>query len=265
MTDPSRQTINDFGRQWNRFTENEGYYASADLFRDFCGPLLLDTDIRGKRVLDVGSGTGRIVNMLIELGASHVVAVEPSDAYDVLVKNTSNTPDKVTCLRVSGENIPDVNVDLAVSFGVLHHIPQPDAVVRRVNQVLPEGGRFIAWLYGFEGNEAYLSFFKPIHRITRVLPDFLLGIIAGVLNIFMAVYIWLCKFIDLPLKKYVLQIFQKMSWKNRRLIIFDQLNPAYAKYYREQEARDLLASNGFKDIVIFHRHGYSWTVMGEKK
>jgi len=265
MADPARQTIQDFGKQWNRFTENEGYYASADLFRDFCGPLLSDEDIRGKRILDVGSGTGRIVNMLIELGASHVVAVEPSDAYEVLVSNTRKNQDKMTCLHVSGEKIPDIKVDLAVSFGVLHHIPDPVPVVRRVYQVLPKGGKFIVWLYGYEGNEAYLALFKPIHKITRDIPDFLLGALAGLLNVLMSVYIWLCKYFNLPMKKYILQIFQKMGWKNRRLIIFDQLNPAYAKYYREQEAMDLLASNGFKNISLFHRHGYSWTVMGEKK
>lgn len=264
MKDPARQTIQDFGKQWNRFTENEGYYASADLFRDFCGPLLSDAGIRGKHILDVGSGTGRIVNMLIELGASHVVAVEPSDAYDVLVSNTRKNQDRVTCLKVSGEKIPDIKVDLAVSFGVLHHIPDPVVVVQRVYQVLPKGGKFIVWLYGVEGNESYLAFFKPLHKITKVLPDFLLGFLAGFLNVFMSVYIWLCKFIDLPMKKYVLQIFQKMDWKNRRLIIFDQLNPAYAKYYREQEARDLLESNAFKNVSVFHRHGYSWTVLGEK-
>ncbi len=231
MADPDRQTIQDFGKQWNRFTENEGYYASADLFRDFCGPLLSDADIRDKRILDVGSGTGRIVNMLIELGASHVVAVEPSDAYNVLVSNTRKNQGKVTCLKVSGEKIPDINVDLAVSFGVLHHIQNPMPVVRRVYQVLPKGGRFIAWLYGVEGNEAYLSFFKRVHKVTKDLPDFLLGVLAGMLNVLMSVYIWLCRFINLPMKKYVMHIFQKMDWKNRRLIIFDQLNPAYARYY----------------------------------
>ena len=50
----------------------------------------------------------------------------------------------------------------------------------------------------------------------------------------------------------------------RRLVIYDQLNPAYAKYYREHEARALLSDAGFRNVRLHHRHGYSWTVIGEK-
>jgi hypothetical protein len=38
MAGPARQTVQDFGNQWNRFTANEGFYTSADLFRNFCDP-----------------------------------------------------------------------------------------------------------------------------------------------------------------------------------------------------------------------------------
>jgi hypothetical protein len=46
--------------------------------------------------------------------------------------------------------------------------------------------------------------------------------------------------------------------------VFDQLNPAYAKYYTKEEAIDLLRSAGFSNIEIHHRHGYSWTIVGER-
>ncbi|MFN5534486.1 MAG: class I SAM-dependent methyltransferase, partial [Planctomyces sp.] len=53
---------------------------------------------------------------------------------------------------------------------------------------------------------------------------------------------------------------------NRQLVmtVFDQLNPAYAKYYTKAEAIDLLRSAGFSNIEIHHRHGYSWTIVGER-
>jgi hypothetical protein len=50
----------------------------------------------------------------------------------------------------------------------------------------------------------------------------------------------------------------------RRVVIYDQLNPAYAKYYTSQEAHDVLARQGFSGIRLHHRHGYSWTVVGAK-
>jgi SAM-dependent methyltransferase len=264
MDKTSNQTIHDFGQQWTRYTRNQGYYASAELFKDYCGALLSQSDIKGKRVLEIGSGTGRIVHMLAALGAKHVYAVEPSESFHVLQTNTQSIHEKVSCFHVSGENIPDIKADLAVSFGVLHHIPDPKPVVDRVYSVLPKGGKFIVWLYGYEGNEAYLSIFQPLRKITRVLPDFLLDFTANFFNLAMSVYIWLCRFFELPMKKYVTRVYNKMDWHSRKVIIFDQLNPQYAMYYRKEEAKALLQSSGFRNVRIHHRHHYSWTVLGEK-
>jgi hypothetical protein len=61
------------------------------------------------------------------------------------------------------------------------------------------------------------------------------------------------------------EVIGKMSREKRRLVIYDQLNPEYARYYTRDEARDLLARNGFGDVRLHHRHGYSWTVMGIKQ
>jgi hypothetical protein len=61
-----------------------------------------------------------------------------------------------------------------------------------------------------------------------------------------------------------LSVLEKMSPNKRRLIIYDQLKPAYAKYYTRQEAINLLENVGFINVRIHHRHGYSWTVIGAK-
>ena len=71
------QTIRDFGGQWTRYRDNEGYYGSLALLRDVFGPVFDSRELVGCRVAEIGSGTGRIVNMLIESGASHVTAIEP--------------------------------------------------------------------------------------------------------------------------------------------------------------------------------------------
>ena len=59
-------------------------------------------------------------------------------------------------------------------------------------------------------------------------------------------------------------VFARMDRRARYLVIYDQLNPAYAKYYRRDEAIALLADAGFADVAAHHRHGYSWTVIGRK-
>jgi len=62
----------------------------------------------------------------------------------------------------------------------------------------------------------------------------------------------------------VREVFGKLERRRRYEVIFDQLNPAYAKYYRAAEARALFEAVGFVDIRLHHRHGYSWTVVGRR-
>ena len=58
------------------------------------------------------------------------------------------------------------------------------------------------------------------------------------------------------------KVVSHLDWSKRYLTIYDQLNPAYARYYRRPEAVDLLAAAGFSDVHVHHRHGYSWAVTG---
>ncbi len=56
----------------------------------------------------------------------------------------------------------------------------------------------------------------------------------------------------------------RLTPDKRRLVIYDQLNPAYAKYYTRAEARALLEQAGFVDVQLYHRHSYSWSVVGTR-
>ena len=49
------------------------------------------------------------------------------------------------------------------------------------------------------------------------------------------------------------------------ITIYDQLNPSYSKYYKKEEALQLLTvQKGINNIEIHHRHGYSYTLMGTR-
>jgi SAM-dependent methyltransferase len=260
-----QQTIQDFGRQWTAYTDNSGFYGSTELFEDAFGALLPSREIAGKRVADIGSGTGRIVSMLLALGAGHVVAVEPSDAFDVLRKNTEKDAARITYLHATGDGLPaDANVDLVVTYGVLHHIQDPRPVVDACFRALRPGGRMIAWIYGWEGNAAYLRVALPMRKLTTHLPHGALAAMASVLNVGLDVYVPLAKRFPVPLAGYMKSVIANLTREHRKLVIYDQLCPAYARYYREREARELLEKSGFVNVRLHHRHGYSWTVMGDK-
>jgi SAM-dependent methyltransferase len=202
--------------------------------------------------------------LLLEAGAKHVVALEPSDAFEVLCQNIKQ-PEKVTCLKITGDQLPvNGNLDYIFSIGVLHHIPDPKPVVEAAFRALRPGGRFLVWLYGKEGNEFYLRFINPLRSLTKYLPHFFLATLVWIIYYPIVSYLHLCHRFPLPLREYFLSIFEKMSPEKRKLIIYDQLNPSYSKYYTRREAEKLLIDGKFNNVRTHHRHGYSWIVIGTK-
>jgi SAM-dependent methyltransferase len=261
---PHDQTIKDFEEQWLKYGDVGGFWGSLELFEDMIFPFLKPNDLRGCKVAEIGSGSGRIVNMLLRSGASHVIAVEPSGAFEVLCGNIEQ-PEKVTCLKITGDQLPDYgNLDYVFSIGVLHHIADPKPVVEAAFRALRPKGKFLVWLYGREGNCLYLSLLQSLRVLSKRLPHSFLAALVEIVYWPTVVYLGLCHGFPLPMHGYLLSVFQKMSPAKRRLIIYDQLKPSYAKYYSRSEAEGLLARMGFADVSAHHRHGYSWTVIGTK-
>jgi SAM-dependent methyltransferase len=258
------QTINDFGEQWLRYRDNEGYYGSLELFWDILEPLLSPDRLKDCRVAEIGSGAGRIVNMLLEAGAKHVIALEPSDAFEVLYQNIRQ-PERVTCIQTTGEQLPAYgDLDYVLSIGVLHHIPDPKPVVQAAFKALRPGGQFFVWVYGKEGNELYLALVRPLRMVTKRLPPSTLAALVRLIDLPLVLYMRLCHRFSLPLRGYVRAVLEKMPPGKRRLIIYDQLNPSHAKYYTRFEAEKLLKDEKFVNVQVHHRHRYSWTVVGTK-
>jgi SAM-dependent methyltransferase len=266
LSEIRNRTIADFGDQWTRYTDNEGFYGSVDLLADTLGPLLAVSGFAGKRVAEIGSGTGRIARMLLTAGAAHVVAIEPSQAVDVLRRNLRDYAQRVEVLNLRGDQIPEgLCLDFVVSIGVLHHIPDPAPVLEAAYRALRPGGWIVVWLYGKEGNRLVVTLIRAMRSITTRLPHSLLAVLASACNVVLDVYIPLARlFRFLPLAGYMRNVLGKFDRRKRRLVIYDQLKPAYAKYYTEREARTLLEGAGFTEVVLYHRHGYSWTVLGRR-
>src|SRR5262245_44690155 len=124
MTDQLQaRTIADFGEQWTLYPDSEGFFGSPQLFNDFFHPFVADRDVLDRRVAEIGAGTGRFINVLASSGASHIVALEPSRAFQVLCEQTRRFADRITYLNVTGEELPALgDLDYVFAVGVLHHI-----------------------------------------------------------------------------------------------------------------------------------------------
>jgi SAM-dependent methyltransferase len=258
-----KESFGDFGEQFTNDKKIDGYFGSLGLIEDIVYPFDLK-EINDKIVAEIGIGSGRIIKNLIKFNPKKIYGIEPSKAIDIAKSNLGT--ENINFLNIKAEDLDFYNeIDYIFSIGVIHHIPNYRVAIQKINKSLKPGGKFIMWVYGKEGNELYLLLFNNLRRITIYLPDFILRIISKSLALTTYVYGFLCKFLKLPLNKYFNNIFNNFSFQKRSYVIFDQLNPSFAKYFTKEELEELLQKENFKIIELQHRHGYSHTVICEKK
>ena len=93
---------------------------------------------RGKKVLEIGCGIGTDTINFARAGA-RVTAVDLSEESLELARRRAevfNLSDRITFYRANAEEIsavvPVEPYDLIYSFGVIHHTPRPDRVLREI-------------------------------------------------------------------------------------------------------------------------------------
>ncbi len=258
-----KDSYKDFGAQFVVDNKIDGFHGSKKMLEDIVSPFNLKL-IKNKTIMEVGTGSGRILKNLLKFKPKKIIGVEPSEAINVAKKNNEEST-KIIFKNIKGENIKDLEkYDFVFSIGVIHHIPNYKKVCKNIYNSLKTNGKFICWVYGYEGNEVYIFVFNNLRRLTILMPDFLLRFLCNILNIFLYLYIFLCKFLSLPLKDYLLNVFSKCSFSKRNYIIFDQLNPSFSKYFKKEEISQLMKISGFKDVKLHRRHKYSWTIISKK-
>ncbi len=102
---------------------------------------------RGKRVLDVGVGSGRYAQVPLEAGAE-VWGVDLSYAVEVARENLAGFP-KARVAQADVFNLPFApeSFDVIYSFGVLHHTPDPRGAFEALLKLLKPGGVICLTLY----------------------------------------------------------------------------------------------------------------------
>jgi SAM-dependent methyltransferase len=159
-----------------------------------------------------------------------------------------------------------IKVDIAVSLGVIHHIPDPVPAVVNIRSNLKDGGLLTIWVYGYENNEIYVRLQKVLRPILRAFPGATLNVISLGMKYLLDLYLWVSNSLfksQFTMNVYESKLFSKSGRMQKKYIVFDQLNPMYAKYYTESEISRLTEQTVFKVIEVFPRHNYSWTVISE--
>ena len=155
-----QEVINSFGHEWEVFdySETETDDALNAQFLAYSSPIDLGQFNSSASVAaDFGAGSGRWTSRLLPY-FSTVYSLEPSEgASKVLQKKFANEIRvKILQETVGMNSIPSNSLDLAMSLGVLHHIPDTALAIKDVANKIKSGGVFLCYLY-------YKLENKPLH------------------------------------------------------------------------------------------------------
>ena len=139
-----------FGLQWNHFRRSQlDSHTGVPITRErfFASTRWRPEDLAGRRVLDLGCGSGRFAEVALSTGA-HVVAVDYSQAVEACYENLGAHPhlDVVQGTVYELPFAPD-SFDFVYCLGVLQHTPDPEAAFRALTRQVAPGGRIAIDLY----------------------------------------------------------------------------------------------------------------------
>jgi ubiquinone/menaquinone biosynthesis C-methylase UbiE len=100
-------------------------------------------------VCDIGAGTGRIALPLAKRGLT-VVATDASEEMLRIGRERAvkaGLADRITFVLADAEHLPFRSglFDAAAGYGVLHHVPNPGAVVAQAGRILRPAGRWLSY------------------------------------------------------------------------------------------------------------------------
>jgi SAM-dependent methyltransferase len=257
MSELAKGSPDRFGYSWDRYSD-----LIPEHEEQFLRWTSLDKESwKGVRFLDGGCGIGRNSVWPMRYGAAGGVAVDVDER--TLARATQNLGTFAT-VEVRRENVYDLaernEFDIAFSIGVVHHLADPEAAVRRLARATKPGGRVLVWVYGRENNGWIIHFFNPIRRVAfSRLP---LGLVHAISWPLTALLWCLLRCGFAPIQYF--RLIRRFSFEHLRAIVFDHMIPRIALYYRKDEAEQLLVSAGLVDVRATWVNENSWSVIGRK-
>jgi SAM-dependent methyltransferase len=246
-----------FGYSWGIFSEILPVHEIQ--FKRWTASLPLDT-WQGAEVLDVGCGMGRNIYWAIKSGAVSGRAIDVDERSLAGARvNLESSP-----VQVDHESVYDIadrnRFDIAFSIGVIHHLEDPELALSRMTQAVKPGGRVMMWVYGYENNEWIVRWFNPLRRLLFArLP---LSVVFF-LSWFPTALLWSLLRLGWGRLEYH-NLLRDLSFRHLKAIVFDQMIPRIAHYYRRDEVKDLMQSAGLQNVTLEWVNEMSWSTVGTK-
>ena len=145
------EVVNHFGNEWAKYNYLNGIAAEAldEQFNAYTEPLDFGLFKQETSVAaDFGAGSGRWAERLKPY-FKRIYVLEPSEsAFEILRKRFKSENEFILLNEgIESNSIPNGSLDLAMSLGVLHHIPDTKRAIKDIYTKIAPGGSFLCYLY----------------------------------------------------------------------------------------------------------------------
>jgi 2-polyprenyl-3-methyl-5-hydroxy-6-metoxy-1,4-benzoquinol methylase len=256
-----RRTGASFAYEWKRFGRPRPEWR-----RNFIGYMQPhDTQFfAGKRVLDVGTGSGRHAREAAELGAD-VVAVDVGESIDVA---RGNLPDGVLTVQADAESLPfpPASFDFVMSIGVLHHLPDTGRAIERLKEHVRPGGHLHLYLYwqpSRASHRAVLRLVSTARSVTTRMPRGLLHVLCYPLALLLLVFVVVPYRIlrRVPRLRRIAEWFPLKAYADYPFGVlvndqFDRLSAPIERRFTRDQVETMMRDAELTDVVVLPHHGW---------
>ena len=176
------KTSNLYTELWNDFDTQTLTEESTALLRNRIPESVIAERIKGKRVLDLGCGSGRYTIALASVGAAHTTGVDfQAKAFAASAQWCRERRMQVEFLEsnVHELSFADESFDFVFCNGVLHHTSSVEKGLGELARVLKRSGKAFLYLYGAGG-----FFWKTrecLREVFKAIPlDYTKHVLAGI-------------------------------------------------------------------------------------
>lgn len=260
-----KETAESFAYEWKHIYKENNYERNN--FFHFAGPYITPENIRGKKTVDIGCGSGRFTKWAALSGTEVSFGTDLGESVEVAYKMTKSLPN-VCIVQADIYAMPFQNTfDVAYSIGVLHHLPEPEMGFQKLPTVLKKGGEMVIWVYNRRNNARALYLYEPVRDLLKNLPKPVLfkisyfpALIAEFLNLITKILRWY-GFKNLA-KKVPFSYYANFPFNMKVNDTFDILATPKSNYYYVEEIRNWFTRAGLQNIQAFEHPEAGITCIG---
>lgn len=274
VNDPVQRTRRYFSFAWSRFGKDEvkkDWHKDSFSYMEYIPKEIFSGS--DKIGLDVGCGSGSDMLHISYYGA-RMIGIDISDSIKVTRDNTKETG-RIHVAQADAYKLPfkDGTFDFSYSFGVLHHLPEPETGFKLLCSKVKSGGYVIIYLYEDFSERTGIERFllKAVNSLriitTRMPPGllyFLCIVFSPLVWLFCCAPYQIFKRIQIT-KKFASRIPFRHTVRLDCIIsdLYDRFSPPIEMRYNEDEVRKWFERAGFNGVSVTNYRG--WVAWGKKR